>query len=348
MDSPRDLVRRALRFEFPSRLPRQTWVLPMALRDWPEEFRRLEEEYPSDICGAPVVDGPCSRRVGNRHDAGQHIDEWGCRFVNIQQGVIGEVRDPILVTPGDCEAYRPPEDVLPSDPAAAREAVNRFCGETDRHVHASCCPQPWERFQFLRGSEQAMIDLLEPDEPAFPLLRRIHEFYLRQLEFWVTTDVDGIMISDDWGAQHSLLISPDLWREVFKPLYRDYCEIAHAHGKFAFMHSDGCISAIYRDLVEVGVDAINSQLGTMDLADLERRVKGRITFWGEIDRQHVLPGPDPSEARGAVREIASHLYDPAGGIIAQFEFGAGINPANAFAIHEEWEQVHRESLERTP
>jgi len=78
------------------------------------------------------------------------------------------------------------------------------------------------------------------------------------------------------------------------------------------------------------------------MADLSRRVKGKITFWGEIDRQHVLSAPDPQVGRDAVRKVAQHLYDPAGGIIAQFEMGPGGNPNTAEAIFEEWEAVERE------
>ena len=50
---------------------------------------------------------------------------------------------------------------------------------------------------------------------------------------------------------------------------------------------------------------------------------------GEIDRQHVLPDPDPQAGRDAVRQVAAHLYDPSGGLIAQYEFGAGANTVNA-------------------
>ncbi|HDL17484.1 MAG TPA: methyltransferase, partial [Bacteroidetes bacterium] len=62
--------------------------------------------------------------------------------------------------------------------------------------------------------------------------------------------------------------------------------MAKANGKFAFMHSDGHISEIYTELVEVGVDAINSQLFCMDMVELAKSVKSKITFWGEVDRQH--------------------------------------------------------------
>jgi uroporphyrinogen decarboxylase len=190
------------------------------------------------------------------------------------------------------------------------------------------------------------MGIMAPEDGVGALIRKIHEFHMAELEFWVRTDVDAIGFMDDWGAQKQLLIPPRVWRDLFRPLYAEYCQLIHGSGKFVFMHSDGCIAEIYDDLIGVGVDAINSQLFTMDLADLARRAKGRITFWGEIDRQHVLPAADPQVARDAVRHVAKYLYDPKGGIIAQFEFGPGANPAVALAIFDEWDKVQLEKRGR--
>ena len=77
--------------------------------------------------------------------------------------------------------------------------------------------------------------------------------------------MDGITFMDDWGSERALLISPKMWTHYFKPLYKAYCDLAKAHGKFVFMHSDGYIFDIYEHLVEIGVDAVNSQLFTMPI-----------------------------------------------------------------------------------
>ena len=341
--TPRDIVERCLRFEHPERMPRDLWVLPWARAHHPDALASLEKRFPSDFGVAADVYQPSPRVQGDPYALGIHVDEWGCRFTNIHGGVIGEVREPVVREPDDFERVEPPYETLPADANAARDAVNRAYAADDRFIRAACCPRPWERYQFLRGSENAMIDIAEPARHVRALLRKIHEFYLTELEFWLTTDVDAIGFMDDWGAQQQLLIPPSTWREVFKPFYKDYCELAHAHGKWAFMHSDGHTQAILGDLIEVGVDAINAQLFCMDMAEIARIGKGKITFWGEIDRQHVLPSPDPQAGRDAVRKVARHLYDPAGGIIAQFEIGPGSNPAVALAIFEEWETVQRES-----
>ena len=340
--TPREIVTSCLRFETPERMPRDLWLLPWAAAHHPDTVAELARRYPSDFGDPPGVYRPSPRIEGDVYAVGTCTDGWGCVFANIQEGVHGEVRDPVLKDIADWRSVEPPYETLPAAWDRARDEVNRHCASTDKFVRAGCCPRPWERLQFLRGSENTMIDIMTPGAGARDLLRRIHEFYLTELEFWVSTDVDAIYFMDDWGAQNQLLIPPDLWREMFKPLYRDYCELARTHDKFVFMHSDGHISEIYEDLIEMGVNALNSQLFCMDLEDLERRAKGRITFWGEIDRQHVLPSSDPQVGREAVRRVARHLYDPRGGIIAQFEFGAGASPATALAIFDEWERVQEE------
>ena len=271
------------------------------------------------------------------------MDEWGCIFTNIQRGVIGEVRRPLLADIADWKMVEPPEETLPAHAQTARDRVNRDCANSELFMRGSACPRPWERYQFIRGTMNAMLDVMDPDRNVRGLLRRIHEFFLKELEFWVSTDVDAVGFMDDWGSQTQLLIPPPVWRELFKPLYRDYCDLAHAHGKFVFMHTDGHTSEVYEDFVEVGIDALNSQLFCMDMAELARKAKGKLTFWGEIDRQHVLSSPDPQVGRAAVRQVARHLYDPRGGIIAQFELGAGGNAETALAIFDEWERVQVEA-----
>jgi len=323
-------------------MPRELWVLPWAGDRFPEKLAEINRRYPGDFGGTVDVYRPSARIAGDWYSVGRFVDEWGCTFTNIQAGVIGEVRDPLVTDLADQSMVHPPYDILPTDWNAARDAVNRSCAESDLYIRANANARPWERLQFLRGTMDAMIDVMEGEDGLFRLLRLIHDFYMKEMEFWVSTDVDAVNFMDDWGSQQQLLIPPPLWRQLFKPLYKDYCDLAHAHGKAIFMHSDGHIAEVYDDLIEIGVDAVNSQLFCMDMADLARRAKGRITFWGEIDRQHVIPAADPQVGRDAVRQVAQHLYDPAGGIIAQFELGPGANPDVALTIFDEWEAVERD------
>jgi hypothetical protein len=340
MQTSREIVFASLTFQRPARLPRDLWLLPWAEQRHPVAVAELSRRFPSDFT-TTLYFYPSSRRAkGDPYRAGLYIDEWGCIFTSLQDGQIGEARTPLIDTIADWRRVQPPWEQLPrgrEEKAAARAVISRYYEGTELFVLANICPRPWERYQFIRGSENAYLDLTDPDGGACDLLRLIHEFNVSELEFWAASDVDGIRFMDDWGSQDRLLIHPDLWRALFKPLYREYCEIIHSGGKKVFMHSDGCIEEIFPDLIEIGVDAINSQLFVMDIGRLARMGRGRITFWGEIDRQHVLPS-HPEAGRAAVRQVASQLYDPSGGLIAQFEFGLSTNPDTALAVFDEWQR----------
>jgi uroporphyrinogen-III decarboxylase len=168
------------------------------------------------------------------------------------------------------------------------------------------------------------------------LLEMVRDFYRQEVSGWASSDVDGVFLMDDWGSNESLLISPDQWRAVFKPVYKDFCDIIHGAGKHVFFHSDGHIASIYEDLIEIGVDALNSQLFCMDIENLARQHKGRLTFWGEVDRQSILPFGTQDEVRAAVRRVRSALDDGTGGVIAQCEWGKDNSRENVEAVFEAW------------
>ncbi len=335
METSRTLVYQTLEFAAPRRIPRDVWLLPWAWMNYPQQTQALIERFPSDFVTAPAP-GRVAHVQGDAYEVGTFIDEWGCIFTGNQRGVIGEVKDAAISTWDDLPNLRVPEGMLHFDAAA----VNAFCQTTDQFVMGGCCPRPFERLQFLRGSAQLYLDLGEQSAQMMELLHTVHEFYLKELEAWAKTDVDGLMFMDDWGAQNRLLIAPRMWRKLFKPLYKDYIDLAHAYGKKIFMHSDGYTLDIFADLVELGLDALNSQLFCMDIEEIGRKFKGKMTFWGEIDRQNLLPFGTPAQVADAVSRVAAALYAQ-GGVIAQCEFSAGSQPQNVMQVYQSWEEVIR-------
>jgi hypothetical protein len=103
------------------------------------------------------------------------------------------------------------------------------------------------------------------------------------------------------------------------------------------MHSDGHTLAIYPDMIELGLDAFNTQLFCMGVENL-RPFAGKITFWGEIDRQWLLPHGTPADIDAAVRLVHANLWAN-GGCIAQCEFGAGARPENVRQVFASWDAV---------
>lgn len=329
----RERVKRTLHFENPDRAPRDLWALPGVVLYRRDEYDAMLERFPSDFVGPDMNYGLSERAKPMQGKTGTYVDEWGCLWEVAEPGVVGEVKQPILDDWSALKHYQPPWEVLDN---ADTSRVNEACAKTDLYVRTGTHVRPFERIQFLRGSENLFMDLGYDAKEMHQLLEMIHDFNLRDMRMWAKTDVDGVSFMDDWGTQISLLISPRQWREVFKPLYKEYCEILRAAGKDVWFHSDGHIEAIYPDLIEIGIHSVNSQLFCMDIEGLAARHKGQVTFWGEIDRQNIMPRGTADDVREAVRRVRKALDDGRGGVIAECEWGVTDPGENVATVFETW------------
>ena len=139
---------------------------------------------------------------------------------------------------------------------------------------------------------------------------------------------------DEWGCVFDNAQS-GIIGQVHRPLIGGWDELDK------LKTPDGYIADIIPDLIEIGVDGLNSQIFCMGLEDLGRRFRGRITFWGEVDRQYLLSRASIEDVSRAVRDVHRHLYAD-GGVIAQCEFGPGARPENVEAVFRTWAEIDGE------
>lgn len=335
MVTSRELVNNTLQLRNNSRVPRELWTLPWAGMNYQNELEKIRHDFPDDIASVPGFCKSSPKIKGEQYEIGEYVDEWGCIFTNRQRGVIGEIKKPVILDEDweDAERFEFPEELVHID----KGRINEYCRNSDKFVLPAEYARPFERLQFIRGTEQLYVDLMYRPLKMFEFIEKLHDFNCRMLEAWGETEVDALTIMDDWGSQNGLLINPELWVEIFKPLYRDYIEIAHKHGKKTFMHSDGNILAIIPHLIDIGLDALNSQIFCMGLGNL-KQFKGKICFWGEIDRQWLLPRGTEQEIEEAVKQVKESLWEN-GGCIAQCEFSIGTNPRNVYKVFETWNKL---------
>ncbi len=324
---------RTLSHEPIDRAPRDLWPAPAveALRG--DELAEMSRRYPNDILRPDFRYPRGHRAQGTLYKLGQYTDAWGCAWQVGQRGATGELTHSPLADLCQLATYRPPVDLLEM---ANFAAVNRGCAATSRFVLAWTDVRPLERLQWLRGPEAALADLGSGARPIRDLLAVLHDFYCREIALWAETDVDGVVFMDDWGSEQGLLPSPQVFREVFKPLYREYCQVLRARDKFAFFHSGGNIEAIFEDLVEIGLDAIHAQLFSMDIQSLAARFRNRVTFWGDIDPQRILAQGTADDVKAAVRRVRAALDFGHGELIAQCQWDRNTPFRNIAAAMEQW------------
>lgn len=318
------------------RVPRQMWTLPWAQNHHSRMLAKIYTDFPEDLAVPHTVYKEYPKTSGDQYKIGTFVDEWGCVFTNVADGVIGEVKNPLVVEDdwSDYEKVHIPYELLSFD----TDQVNEAC-KNQKFNYTPIFPRPFEQLQFIRGTQNLYMDLLDPPSNMLKFISKMHTFYCELLEKWAKTNVDALFFMDDWGSQRSLLINPSLWREYFKPLYKDYISIAHSHNKKAMMHSDGYIIDILPDLIEIGLDAINSQIFCMGIDKLKQFAQ-KITFWGELDRQLLLPYGSLSDIDNAVKEVYQNLWKD-GGCIAQLEFGPGANPDNVYRAYQTWNNIRQ-------
>jgi uroporphyrinogen decarboxylase len=151
------------------------------------------------------------------------------------------------------------------------------------------------------GLEKFMIDLALGEPYVGALLDRTMAFSLGIGRALVALGVDGIWTGDDFGGQNGMIISPATWRAVFKPRFADlFAELKSANPDVLILyHSDGAVSPILEELIEIGMDVFNPVQPNVpghEPHELKARYGDRLSFWGAIDQQHLLPN-------GTAREI---------------------------------------------
>jgi uroporphyrinogen decarboxylase len=176
----------------------------------------------------------------------------------------------------------------------------------------------WERATFLRGMEDLLFDLVEERSFVEELLERQADYLLQMMEESLKLgDFDCFYLSDDYGAQRSLLMSPADWRSLIKPRLARVYGFAKAHGRQTYLHSCGCIQEIIPDLIEIGVDMLHPiQPETMDIFYLKREFGRDITFCGGLRTQDLLPYGAPGEIRAEVRHL-KQLMGAGGGYVME-------------------------------
>ena len=157
----------------------------------------------------------------------------------------------------------------------------------------------------IRGLEPFLEDLLERPEWAAILIDKWQTLRLFMTRKLTEAGVDVLFFGDDVGMQTGMMISPAVWRRVFKPRYAALFAAAREvrPDVLIWFHSDGDIRLIIPDFIEIGLDILNPvQPECMDPADLKRRYGDRLSFWGTIGTQTTFPFGSPDDMRRVVRE----------------------------------------------
>jgi uroporphyrinogen decarboxylase len=290
--SKKERTRRALAREPVDRLPTQvnyTAAMGEKLAAW---FHVPASELDARLDNHLLrVDVTSSKKVSV--DGLVAFDWWGAGWSTQTEGYWHSSAP--MAEDTDLDRYTWPH---PHDPALLDGAQRAIRADGQSHfVIANFGFALFERAWSLRGFDALLVDLM--DRPAWveALLDRITDIQVTLARRFVSLGVDGGYFGDDYGSQQSLLFSPRIWRQMFKPRLARMFAVFREAGMPVILHSDGDIRAILPDLVDIGVTALNPiQPEVLDHAWLWQHFGNHLAFYGGISTQDVL-------LRGAEEDI---------------------------------------------
>ena len=185
------------------------------------------------------------------------------------------------------------------------DGLSGWCRENRDNYTVIVIGDLWERVTFMRGMEESLEDLML--NPVFieELLDTLTELILETADvLFKTCTFDAVFVSDDYGVQRSMAMSPETWRRFIKPRLRKIYDFSHRHGRDVIHHSCGHIVPIIPDLIELGLDILHPiQPEAMDVYALKRQFGKDLTLCGGVRTQDLLPKGRPEEIRDEVKRL---------------------------------------------
>lgn len=311
----------SVRHEQPDRVPVDLWARPEIIRALQKHLGTTDVEGALGVDFAqvdlpdrfPVFQAKTAEPRGGDwpgsagryiwHDERTFEDGWGVvqrvgQDGKLVQWISGPLVD--LEDPNDYE-FPPSNALAPITEIAEKVARLRAA---DKVVSGEVA-MPFKRAWHMRGLENLLCDMLVNRDFVEQVYDRIYEFETQRAVRSALAGVDIVKVVGDIAMEDRLLFNPDIFRELDVPRLRRLIRQTRdvRPDILMFYHSDGDISAVMDDLIDVGFDIINPiQPECMDPYAVKERWGSRVTLWGTVSVRTTLPRETPDSIRALVHE----------------------------------------------
>lgn len=164
----------------------------------------------------------------------------------------------------------------------------------------------------IRDVEEWYISLINRADFVKEVFARMTDIGLKNLELFheaVGERIQVMVVSGtDFGAQDAPFLSPELYRELFKPFHRRINEWIHKNTTWkSFIHTCGSVYALLPDIRDSGFDILNPvqiSAARMSPGNLKKEFGDHFTFWGGgVNTQKTLPFGTPEDVREELKSL---------------------------------------------
>ncbi len=238
----------------------------------------------------------------------------------------------------DVKNYPFPDPNAPGRFEKARENIDKF--GNDFFIIGEAELSLFELSRTLVGMEKYLLAMAMEED----WLEKLNDWS----QYWSTElaknlaglGVDAIWFGEDLGSQTSTLISPDMWRKLFKPRWKEMIEDVRKINPdiIIILHSDGAVAPLIPDWIEIGVDVYNPvqpNVPGSDPGELKDKYGDSICFFGGIDQQELLPKGNKDEIRKEIRYRENILGKDGGYLLAPAHIiQSDVSPETIFTMIE--------------
>jgi uroporphyrinogen decarboxylase len=349
----KDRVHLALQKKPTDRVPIFMWYHPRTTRrlgrllDIPAKYVSLA--MGDDIRQAWVSNNHPMEGIVHEHDGESHVDDWGIEwtrtdgFNQISGYPLADADERQLMD------YRHPLDRI-GPLVDLMRPVMEF--KDEYFIGCDVSPCVFEMYWRLRGMEKTLLEMTLNPELTQEMLRRTTEFSVALSQAACERfELDWLWLGDDAAGQRSMLMSPDTWRRMVKPLLKQNADVGKSHGLYVAFHSCGAIRPIIGDLIEIGVDVLNPiqcNCPGMNPLELKKEFGSDLAFMGGVDTQGVLPNGTADDVRKATAELLEGMTADGGGYIlaASHTVPPETPDDNIFAMYDEAGITREEILDK--
>ncbi|MDY6913308.1 MAG: uroporphyrinogen decarboxylase family protein [Planctomycetota bacterium] len=312
MHKDKDWIKTTIAHSQPAAVPYNFSFCPPALAALQKHYQTQDV---SSAIGKPIRTKMCNSIkpfYASPAECGRTIaDEFGVLWTTSDIDRGSPTGHPLAAA--DLAGYEFPD---PAEPHRF-EGIEQWCRSNSNHFTIVWVGELWERATFMRSMENILLDVAL--NPAFvqKLLRGIADYILRTMEIlFERFEFDAIALSDDYGTQKSMFMSPASWRELVRPPLAEIYALARKHGRYTFHHSCGNIVPVIPDLIDIGLDILHPiQPEAMDIHQLKRQFGKDITFCGGLRTHDLLPKGGEQEIRDEVRMLKETMGKGGGYIL---------------------------------
>lgn len=260
-------------------------------------------------------------------------DAWG-NYPELKKltGFVGEVRRDMYgniygrfegKTKGECirgviQDWETDRYIIPDfDPGYREKLLAQNFAENEKYVFAFGN----SLFSALRDARlitNALADTIIDPEAVVAFMEKVSDHEVEVIKSIAGCGIDGWFFGDDWGTQDRTFISPEAFRELFKPAYKKVADAAHEAGMDVILHSCGYNYAVIEDFIDAGIDGFQfDQPDVYPCEVLAKEFADRVVFHSPVDIQKVLPTGDRELIESRTLEMCRLFRKAGGGWIAK-------------------------------